>query len=471
MLRLTASGLVEPVMFQFGTLEQRDACVDAINQLGSVVRGQGGVGSAGPGAASLANDSDAELKVRLLASTPGLAELHRNLVRSGGLTEAEFWSGAERKMLLEKEHYKQKAQVSEHKNIVMSTLCIIIYSLPHIKRKRTQLLYFSFASSQARGLSSTFHEQILTRSSNLRITPQMVTQILVERPAVQRALLTFVSGHLQGDDLKKKHHEFWKLYVKYCKVRLNNGPLDDDLQLFRQCEEDEDRSMRERDRVRAKEVDPTVDLIADRFDGFGIGYGLAPDNRRSDVNLSDAKNSRAIIRELNRHATAAVEGLPDSLRENAAAMADENWMDRTQAFADQLQRHEKQRSEQEAHPNYSRPLARRPDGLVLDDLLEDKEHERRLIPVNDVRKYFTGDENMPSTSMPSSSLSRNDCWSLAAAIDGVQRSNGSAAVIGCPAISESLATQALEEMARFEDDPATAQGALTFLRENVSHIL
>ena len=82
----------------------------------------------------------------------------------------------------------------------------------------------------------------------------------------------------------------------------------DEATLFRQCEEEERRNQQVLDRARARQVDPTVDLVADRFDGFSVGYGLAPESRR--VGVDSKGGARDIIRDLNRHAAAAVEGLP-----------------------------------------------------------------------------------------------------------------------------------------------------------------
>jgi hypothetical protein len=114
----------------------------------------------------------------------------------------------------------------------------------------------------------------------------------------------------------------------------------DDYQLFRQCEEQEARDERLFLLAKAKNVDPTVDLISDRFDGFSVGYGLAPEHRRVGAPAMDdgtgvagpgpgssaataaggggggkgGGGARGIIRELNRHAAAAVAGLPANIK-------------------------------------------------------------------------------------------------------------------------------------------------------------
>lgn len=116
----------------------------------------------------------------------------------------------------------------------------------------------------------------------------------------------------RGEELRKRHERFWLSYVKYMKQQALGEAVDDsdEATLFRQCEEEERRNQQLLDRSRARRVDPTVDLVADKGDGFSVGYGLAPESRRLGADLAGAKGARGIIRELNRHAAAAVDGLP-----------------------------------------------------------------------------------------------------------------------------------------------------------------
>lgn len=89
-----------------------------------------------------------------------LRKLHADLVGRGLLTEAEFWQGADARKALQEE-----AHAASHK--------------------------------QSAGLSTAMVERQLVSSDQITLTREMLQQILIERPAVQRALLAYIPSALK----------------------------------------------------------------------------------------------------------------------------------------------------------------------------------------------------------------------------------------------------------------------------------
>jgi hypothetical protein len=60
-------------------------------------------------------------------------------------------------------------------------------------------LFFAFfsLSIQAVGLHSVMYEHVLTKAHRITLSADMLQQILVERPAVQKALLAYVPQTLK----------------------------------------------------------------------------------------------------------------------------------------------------------------------------------------------------------------------------------------------------------------------------------
>jgi len=143
------------------------------------------------------------------------------------------------------------------------------------------------APRQRSGLSSVMHEveQLhdgQTERVNIHLTPQDIQRIFVERPEVHRAYLAHVPHALPET-------EFWQKYFKleYKKaarrkrlasagrIDVNDDELDEGDELFapfkRQLIEQEAAASK----LKIKNVDPTVNLVAEFGDRFGSGeFGI-----------------------------------------------------------------------------------------------------------------------------------------------------------------------------------------------------
>ncbi len=207
----------------------------------------------------------------------------------------------------------------------------------------------STGPGQRSGLSSVMHEveQLhdgQTERVNIHLTPQDIQRIFVERPEVHRAYLAHVPHALPET-------EFWQKYFKleYKKaarrkrlasagrIDVNDDELDEGDELFapfkRQIMEQEAALSK----LKIKNVDPTVNLVAEFGDGFssgefGIGQSAVNNGERPPGNNNNTSGGsiekstgkkvggggsllESLAHDLNRHSAqvlgGAIDGLPN----------------------------------------------------------------------------------------------------------------------------------------------------------------
>jgi len=269
--------------------------------------------------------TDAEKK-QLFTANKDLEALYAQLVTSGILSESDFW----------------RTRQTEITKRLGSGFGSIGGGGSH------------GAPRQRSGLSSVMHEveQLhdgQTERVNIHLTPQDIQRIFLERPEVHRAYLAHVPHALPET-------EFWKKYFKleYKKaarrkrlasagrIDVNDDELDEGDELFapfkRQLVEQEAAESK----LKIKNVDPTVNLVAefgDRFEseGFGIGQSVGSNGEvqpsKNNINAprrdggANDKNTmtkdgvgrgfllESLAHDLNRHSAqvlgGALDGLPD----------------------------------------------------------------------------------------------------------------------------------------------------------------
>ncbi|KAH7623291.1 hypothetical protein Ndes2526B_g01715 [Nannochloris sp. 'desiccata'] len=273
-LRILSS--TEPLGLAFASEADKDEVLEFMKQL---KQGQPGGGTAStsqsqPGAGI---PTDAQKK-QLFTADKDLEALYGQLVICGILTESDFWRTRQAEL--------------------------------------TKLLGSGFGGSgggggggngvprQRSGLSSVMHEveQLhdgQTERVNIHLTPQDIQRIFLERPEVHRAYLAHVPHALPET-------EFWQKYFKleYKKaarrkrlasagrIDVNDDELDEGDELFapfkRQLVEQEAAASK----LKIKNVDPTVNLVAEFGDRFGSGeFGIG----QSAVNNGEQFPSRMSI--------------------------------------------------------------------------------------------------------------------------------------------------------------------------------
>ncbi|CAD7700677.1 unnamed protein product [Ostreobium quekettii] len=170
-----------------------------------------------------------------------------------------------------------------------------------------------------------------TKKVRLNLSAQTIQQIFAERPWVHKSYSELVP-HIMDDK------EFWTRFCKHefafeAKLqKMAEGKqreafeIDDEYaDLFSepaQAAEEQHTA-----RVKARCVDPTVNLVANDDDNFGEGYGVLHNARRAHEAAAPGV-SHDIIRGINRHGTVILEGVPEEPTEDAATAARRMAMER-----------------------------------------------------------------------------------------------------------------------------------------------
>ncbi|KAK7268655.1 hypothetical protein RIF29_21360 [Crotalaria pallida] len=213
------------------------------------------------------------LRIKLLQEDSKLQKLHKELVASGKLTEAEFW--ATKKKLLDRDESRKLKQRIGFKN---------------------SLIFDTKPTSDGR-----------INQVKFQLTPEIKYQIFALKPAVHRAFLNFVPS-------KMNEVEFWNKYFKAEYLHSTKNTVaaaaeaaeDEDLAVF--LKDDEILEVEARKKVRR--VDPTLDMEADQ----GDDYMHLPDHgifRDGSKEVSEAQHTlyrRTLLQDLNRQGEVVLEG-------------------------------------------------------------------------------------------------------------------------------------------------------------------
>jgi transcription initiation factor TFIIH subunit 1 len=162
---------------------------------------------------------------------------------------------------------------------------------------------------------------------NFILTNKQIAQIFAERPAVRRAYLKHVAP--AG---RMKDEEFWNLYckVEYFKLARKGKATENeqeakDAALFEEDEAEAQASKAEAAAEAAKLM-PSINMAAGAADeALRPGWGLAHAGLDTDAVPSHGAGkvsvTAALVRDLNRHAAVVLQGVPDALPEDRAALA------------------------------------------------------------------------------------------------------------------------------------------------------
>jgi transcription initiation factor TFIIH subunit 1 len=239
--------------------------------------------------------SDAAARSALLKSDPSLQRVHAQLVESGAVSEDEFWS--ERQHMLEQAHGRAKGSSCDQ---------------PREKHQRTGIV------SSMEHISHESHD--MTRS--FRLTKQQMQQIFTEQPAVRRAYLDNVPATMTEQD-------FWSYYFQaetLRQVRRHTGPLNQKEQKVLDMFADNNQLRKQAMTRRMNRVDPSVNLALNQHDQLLPGYGTAHAGHKDEWSCEGAFFSQGkavgdVIRNVNTHGEAALDGPPANDRFDSAAAA------------------------------------------------------------------------------------------------------------------------------------------------------
>jgi hypothetical protein len=238
----------------------------------------------------------------LFASNKDLQVLYNQLVPTGILSEAEFWS----------KHSQHKSKVDSSKNVGMRL-----------------------------GLSSIMHEveklhDGKTERVNIQLTPQDIQRIFRERPEVNRAFVAYVPHSMSEEEFWQKYFKLeYKQAARRKKIAASGlvqsktevEDKDDIFAPFRKhiWEEESRISM-----SRLGNVDPTLNLFAEYGDRWGGGTRfLGSDASRSDEPIPssisqslDTHSVKTLANELNRHSLHVLDGpLGDSIHPSDSSIS------------------------------------------------------------------------------------------------------------------------------------------------------
>jgi transcription initiation factor TFIIH subunit 1 len=162
-----------------------------------------------------------------------------------------------------------------------------------------------------------------SRKVNFTLSKEQIAQIFAEHPAVRAAYMSHVPGKLS--DL-----EFWTKYcrVQYFRAARKGGAAENeaeaaDAALFAPDE----GALAEEAAARVHRVDPRLNLAAAAADGLseehgrGTAHGGARERDADAAAATKGSVMAAVIRDINRHAEVVLDGVPDALPEDRAALA------------------------------------------------------------------------------------------------------------------------------------------------------
>ncbi|KAK9845933.1 hypothetical protein WJX81_006374 [Elliptochloris bilobata] len=370
------------LVLEFESEADRNQVVDVLTPLMKQA-----AGAARPGAAELGEELGplAAAKQQLLEEDKDLQQLYKQLVQGGVLSEADFWRGRQAQLQQRLQGGKGPSQ-----RVGLSSVM-----LAHMQGSQD-------------GRSNTV---------TMRLTPELVQQIFAERPYVRRAHAALVPQSLD-------EKAFWSQFMKHemakrtAQARLREAraagkaashALEDAEDPFAKFRDPEEAKRDARRKV--GRVDPTVNLAADRYDGFSAqGDGGEAAHRPKDTD-------DGMLHDINRHAAVVLQGLPSARALHGGA-----------AEASGATPHEDLRERAES---------------ALDDLRRPAEAQFLALHISDPRRYF-------------------DSSSVTA---GVRRSGGSApagrgqARAGTP-LSQALRAMEAAPLRNSPVDPAAARRVL-----------
>ncbi|ONK79246.1 uncharacterized protein A4U43_C01F4410 [Asparagus officinalis] len=210
--------------------------------------------------------SEMERRMKLLRDDSELQKLHKEFVIGGVLTESEFW--------------RQDRTLKQRTGLKSAMLADVRPSADG----RANKVMFS-------------------------LTPEIIHQIFVEKPAVLRAFLNYVPRKMSEKD-------FWTKYCRaeYLQWSKNSATVaaeaaeDEDLAIFLK----QDDILANEARRKMRRVDPTLDMEADLGDDYLHlpDHGILRDGTKEVVDTDNELSKRSISQDLNRHAAVVLEGRP-----------------------------------------------------------------------------------------------------------------------------------------------------------------
>ncbi|KAJ8424227.1 hypothetical protein Cgig2_029715 [Carnegiea gigantea] len=204
-----------------------------------------------------------------------LAKLCKQFIIGGILTEAEFW--ATRKKLLDGDNNRSLKQRMGLKSAMTSVIKPV-------------------ADGQ-------------TDKVTYNVTPEIVHQVLAERPAVGHAFLKHVPNKMSEKDFWTKYFKAEYLhYKKNAIAAAAEAAEDEELAVFLK----QDDMLASESRRKIRKVDPTLNMEVDK----GDDYAHLPDHGISRDGIKEVAESqshydqykRKLLQDVNRHAAVVLEG-------------------------------------------------------------------------------------------------------------------------------------------------------------------
>ncbi|PIA45976.1 LOW QUALITY PROTEIN: hypothetical protein AQUCO_01600319v1 [Aquilegia coerulea] len=282
-------------------------------------------------------------RMKLLLENIELQKLHKQFVISGVLTEAEFW--ATRKELLPVHASKTSKQRVGFRIAMMADV-----------RPRTD----------GRSNLVTFN-----------LTPEIIHQIFVEKPAVREAYLSFVPR-------KMSEMEFWR---KYCRAEYLHKTTNVVAAAAEAADDEELAVFLKHDEILAREarrklrrVDPTLHGTDQGDDYMHLpNHGIFRDGSQETIDTEYDEYKRTLAQNLNRHAAVVLEG-----RALDVELGD------TQTVAEALSRSKLSELATEISDENSTQerLERFSHMTEIDDLQDSHNHPFAPLCIKDPREYF-----------------------------------------------------------------------------------
>jgi hypothetical protein len=251
----------------FHSEEDRDEVLELLKQRKGAGEPSGSLGSAERRA--------------LFEANKDLEALYNQLVVTGILTEAEFWS----------KHGSSGGRLAPDTGGA------------------------SAKTGQRLGLSSVMHEveklhDGKTERVNIHLTSQDIQRIFRDKPEVNRAFIAYVPHSMTEEAFWQK---YFKLEYKQAARRRNIGGIreddkDDIFAPFREHMDEEETAMA---RARLLNVDPTLDLFSEYVGARWSGglRSMGADTLRSDEAIAPATAKlKSLANELNRHSFHVLDG-------------------------------------------------------------------------------------------------------------------------------------------------------------------
>lgn len=269
-------------IFEFHKFSDRDVCRDFVAKvLGKLqavqsFRQDAQVGPERPvvpAHGEQLSTAEMERRMKLLREDSELQKLHKELVISGVLTEAEFW--ATRKSLHDAAVHKTSKQRVGFKSAMLA-------DVRPLTDGRTNKVTFN-------------------------LTPEIIHQIFAEKPAVHQAFLNFVPSKMTEKD-------FW---TKYCRAEYLHRTKNSVAAAAEAAEDEElavflkhDDLLASEARRKIRRVDPTLDMEADLGDDYLHlpDHGILRDGIKESTDAETELSKRTLLQDINRHAAVVLEG-------------------------------------------------------------------------------------------------------------------------------------------------------------------